>query len=78
MDSQASTDRELKNGTVYEGMSATGSRTDITIASATSKTFCIPLVSGLIGSLAENDLPVCAMTRDNLKVSLTLADNLNI
>ena len=48
------------------------SRTGITIASEVPKTFCIPMVSGIIGLLAENMLPVGALTRDNLRISITL------
>ena len=73
VDSQANTDREIKNATILEGNSGT-TRTGTTIAAAGSRVFCIPLLSGLIGSLAEKMLPVGSMTRDNLKFSLTLAD----
>ena len=73
MDTQATTDRENKNGTILEGNSGT-SRTGTTISAEGDATFCVPLVSGVIGSLAEKMLPVGAMTRDNLKFSLTLAD----
>ncbi len=67
IDSQASSDRELKNGNILEGMDKTSSRTSVTILTigTDSMVFCIPLVSGIIGSLAEKMLPVGAMTRDN-------------
>ena len=80
MDSQASSDREVKNGNILEGITA--SRTGETlVANATgtaSETYCIPLVSGILGSLAEKMLPVGALTRDNMKVSITLADQLDL
>jgi len=78
MDSHASSDREIKNGNILEGMHASNSRTGVNINADTSKTFCIPLVSGIIGSMAEKMLPVGAITRDNLKVSITLADTLDL
>jgi hypothetical protein len=74
MDSQASTDREIKNGNIFEGMDPDNSRTGIAIAVDGSKTFCIPLVSGIIGSMVVKMLPVGALTRDNMKISITLAD----
>jgi hypothetical protein len=80
MDSQASSDRILKNGDILEGVA--GIRTGDTITAVndvtTSATYCIPLVCGIIGSLAEKMLPVGALTRDNLKVSITLADHLDL
>jgi hypothetical protein len=81
VDSQASSDRELQNGNFLEGMDETDSRTGVTILTRNgvdSMVFCVSLVSGIIGSLAENLLPVGLMTRDNLKVSLTLTDSLNL
>ncbi len=69
MDSQASSDREIKNGNILEGMDKTSSRTGVTILTTKgldSMVFCVPIVSGIIGSLAEKMLPVGAMTRDNL------------
>ncbi len=59
-------------------MHAATSRTDVNIDADTSKTFCIPLVSGIIGSMAEKTLPVGALTRDNMKVSITIADQLDL
>jgi hypothetical protein len=73
MDSQASSDRELKNGNILEGMDETDLRTGVTILTGEgvdSRVFCIPLVSGIIGPLAENILPVGAMTRDNFQGKL--------
>jgi hypothetical protein len=78
MDSQASSDREFKNGNVPKGITTTRTGDDIN-ANATGDalaTYCIPLVSGIIGSLAEKMLPVGALARDNKKVSITLADHL--
>jgi hypothetical protein len=62
---------------ILESTSRTGD-TILTTNGVDSRIFCIPLVSGIIGSLAEKMLPVGAMTRDNLKVSLTLSDSLNL
>ena len=76
MDSQASSDREIKNGNILEGIS--GTRAGATINANASETYCIPFVCGIIGSMAENMLPVGALTRDNMKVSITLADQLDL
>ena len=80
MDSQASSDRELKNGNILEGITATrtGDTIIANVGGTASETYCIPLVSGIIGSLAEKMLPVGALTRDNMKVSITLADQLDL
>jgi len=63
-------------------MDDTNSSTGVTIRltgdGVNSRVFCVPLVSGIIGSLAEKMLPVGAMTRDNLKVSLIVGDSLNL
>ena len=76
MDSQASSDRETRNGSILEGITTT--RVGDTILANASETYCIPLVSGIIGSMAEKMLPVGALTRDNMKVSITLADHLDL
>ena len=39
-----------------------------------SKTYHVSLVCGIISNMAEKMLPVGAITRDNMKVSITLAD----
>jgi hypothetical protein len=74
MDSQAGTDRFFKNGNILEGMHATALQTGDTIDAAGIKTYCVSLVSGIIGSMVEKMLLVGAITRDNMKVSITLAD----
>ena len=74
MDSQQNTDRETKNGSILEGFHGTNLRTGESIGPAGTRIFCIPLLSGVVGSLAEKMLPVGSLTRDNLKLSLTLAD----
>ena len=76
MDTQADSDRELRNGSILEGIES--SRSGTTIEPQAEQTFCIPLVSGVLGSLAERMLPVGSMTRDNLKFSITLADQNDI
>ena len=48
MYSHASTDREIKNENILERMHLADYRIGITIAANGSKTFCIPLVSGII------------------------------
>ena len=73
IDSQGTTDRAIKNATILEGGSTTA-RVGVTINGNTSKTFCIPIVSGILGTLAEKMLPVGSMSRDNLRFSVTLAD----
>ena len=78
MDSHASTDRLIKMENNLEGMHLSDARTGITIAAEGSNTFCIPVVSGIIGSLAEKMLPVGSLTRDNLMISITLPDQIDL
>ena len=70
LDTQATNSRSLSTAPIAEGSS--GTRAGVTIAGNGSLTVCIPLVSGIIGSLAEKMLPVGMMTRDNLRLSITL------
>ena len=80
IDCQGNTDRYSKAGTILEGMTdtvregTTISKPAAANAPKIGKTFCIPLISGVIGTLAEKMLPTGAMTRDSLRVSLTLAN----
>jgi hypothetical protein len=76
MDSQASSDLETRNGSILEGTTST--RSGDTFLANASNTHCIPLVSGIVGSMAENTLPIGALTRDPMKVSITLADHLDL
>jgi hypothetical protein len=80
MDFQATSDREVKNGNILEGIKATRTG-DTIVANAVgnaSETYCIPLVCGIVRSMAKNMLPAGALARDNLKVSITLADHLDL
>jgi hypothetical protein len=76
MDSQAFFYRELKNGTVLKDVTTTRS-SDINLKE-TSRTYCIPSVSVVIGSMAEKMFAVGSLTLDNLNVSITLADHLDL
>jgi len=73
IDSQADITRESRSGTILEGV-ANASRAGATVAANSNSTFCLPLVSGIVGSMTQKLLPVGSMTRDNLRLSLTLAD----
>ena len=44
------------------------------IAGGTTRTFCIPLVSGVLGTLQGKYLPIGDMVRNHLKLQLTLAN----
>ena len=70
LDTQSTSGRTKHQGEITEG--ASDVRAGVSIAGNGSITVCIPLVSGIIGSLAEKYLPVGMMTRDNLRLSLTL------
>lgn len=71
-DTQSNCDNSFHSSNILEGMHATTDRTGNAIA--TTKTyFCIPLISGVLGTLASKMLPTGFMT-GQLTLELTLAE----
>eukprot|EP00873_Tetraselmis_striata_P016520 jgi/Tetstr1/436784/TSEL_025564.t1 len=73
-DAQSTSTNENFGSTVVEGVSAADYRTGADIGSGTTVTFCIPLLSGVVGTLQHKYLPVGDMSRDRLRLNLTLAN----
>jgi len=78
IDSQASTDRLLNNGNILEGMDDATARLGAEIHLVESRTYCLPILPGIIGMTTERMLPVGALTRNNLKFFITLTDKLDL
>lgn len=70
-DCQSSEDRRIYTGTILEG--AGGARTGAVVSASGSETYAIPLLSGVVGTLAHKMLPV-GMMNNALVLELTLAD----
>eukprot|EP00873_Tetraselmis_striata_P009639 jgi/Tetstr1/429903/TSEL_019768.t1 len=73
-DAQSTSTNENFGSTVVEGLSEDAIRTGAEIGSGTTVTFCIPLLSGVVGTLQHKYLPVGDMSRDRLRLNLTLAN----
>eukprot|EP00873_Tetraselmis_striata_P029840 jgi/Tetstr1/450104/TSEL_037149.t1 len=59
-------------GGVTEGMGSTA-RTGATINGWDSVTVCVPLISGVLGSMQHKYIPIGDMVRNHLRLNLTLA-----
>lgn len=81
-DCQISSDRQLKAGSVLRGHSEGTVGAGVTefegdvIAAGESRTYCISLLSGIIGPQADKYLPLGAMSGSPLRITLQL-DTLN-
>lgn len=73
-DAQSTATNENYGSTVLEGLDTADLRTSADITAGTTVTFCIPLLSGVVGTLQHKYLPVGDMSRDRLRLNLTLAD----
>ena len=71
-DTQSNCDNNLHSSNILEGMHASSDRTGAEITCSKSY-YCIPLMSGVIGSLADKMLPTGFMT-GQLTLELTLAE----
>eukprot|EP00873_Tetraselmis_striata_P039775 jgi/Tetstr1/460039/TSEL_005359.t1 len=72
-DSQGDTLQAAWGGSVTEGRSNTGPRTGATIGGGSEITVCLPLCSGVLGTMASKYIPVGDMVRNHLRMNLTLA-----
>lgn len=73
-DVQGTSARSLYSGNVLEGSSATTVRTGDSISGGETRTFAVPLVSGILGVLLDKYLPL-GMMNNSLLLELTLADS---
>eukprot|EP00873_Tetraselmis_striata_P006173 jgi/Tetstr1/426437/TSEL_016738.t1 len=73
LDAQGDSAQMAYAGSVTEGMSNASIRTGATIAGSSSITVCLPLTSGVLGSMQQKYLPIGDMVRNHLRLNLTLA-----
>lgn len=72
-DVSASADEQLNAGSILEGMSSTN-RVGVEISGSDTVTFCVPLLSGIVGTLQSKYLPLGAMSAGDLRLEITFAD----
>ena len=74
LDISGSAEAHKHTGSMLEGMNASTERTGESLASGADSVYCIPLLSGIVGTLQSKYLPTGDMNGGDLRLELTLAN----
>ena len=74
LDMTGSAEAHQHTGNILEGIDPSTERTGESIAGQASRVFCVPILSGIIGTLQSKYLPVGDMNAGDLRIELTFAN----
>eukprot|EP00873_Tetraselmis_striata_P020279 jgi/Tetstr1/440543/TSEL_028866.t1 len=73
LDSSGDGSQMVYGGSVTEGMSNATARVGASIGGSASITVCLPLMSGVLGSMQHKYLPIGDIVRNHMRLNITLA-----